>query len=114
VRRETQDTQGAAQPRALADGLRQHHEATAVEQHYQRQLQLSNRREDCGSCSGIGLDHALARCECDSASSQFVEEDLRWKLTDDSRLGVRKGKDCTILRDYGINEIQISSEISQL
>jgi len=39
---------------------------------------------------------------------------LRRKLTVDSRLGVGKREGSTILGDYGIDEIQISRDASQV
>ena len=60
VRREPKNMQRVSQARALADGLWKHHEAANVEQDNKWELQISDCRQDRGSCRGIYLYDALA------------------------------------------------------
>ena len=90
VRREPKNMQGGPQTRALADRLLEHHEAAAVEEDYERQLQLSDGGKDCRGCASVCLDNALAGSEGDSPPPQFVEEALRRKTTEDACLTIRK------------------------
>jgi hypothetical protein len=90
--------------------LLEHHEAAAVEEDYERQLQLSDGGKDCRGCASVCLDNALAGSEGDSPSLQFVEKALRRKTTEDARLTVGKREDGTILGDYRIDETEIAAE----
>jgi hypothetical protein len=114
VPRETKRMQRVSQAGAFADGLWQHHEAAAVEEDCERQLQLSDGRENCGCNCGISFHDALARRECNSAAPQFIEEDSRRRLTNDSRLTVGKRDDRAIFGYYAIDEIELSRDIPQV
>jgi hypothetical protein len=114
VPREAQRMQRVSQAGAFADRLWEHHEAAAVEEDCERQLQVSDGRENCRCCGGISFHDALARRECNSASPQFIEKDLRRRLTNDSRLAVGKSHDSAIFGYHAIDEIEPSRDTPQV
>jgi len=106
--------QGASQAGALADRLWEHHEAAAVEEDCEWQLQVSDGRENCGCRCSIRFHDALARREYNSASPQFIEEELRRRLTNDSRLAIGKRDDSAIFGYHAIDEIEPSRDTPQV